>query len=321
MYFQDCIGSKQMDLQCSSYCYDVVKPLLQHANQFYQKEQQFAELEVSLAELRISDKKNLEIIGGKDEELATERKLVASYESQLASKNAELKKLHEQEFAFKKLEQSLSELKGNNKALREQIEERDKKLAALSEVIATQKAQLASIPKNREEMSIQFELPSCSTQGIENFKLNLVKYFPVSCDAKLVGPGWIVIQRRMDADENFNRSWEDYRLGFGHLAGSFFLGLEKLHMLTTSRPHELYIYLRDSEDEVRYAQYNNFVIGDASEQYKLKSLTYLNGTAGDALAAHLGMKFTTYDKDNDLSAFNCGKEFFSGWWFTSCLTR
>lgn len=312
-----------MDLQCSSYCYDVVKPLLQHANQFYQKEHQFVELEVSLAKLKISDKKNLEIIAAKDNELATERKLVASLEIQLVSKDAELKKLNEQEFAFKKLEQSLAELKANNKALQDRIDEKDKKLAALSEVITTQTAQLASMPKNREEKSIQIEQPSCSTEksGIEKFKLNLVKHFSVFCDAKLVGPGWIVIQRRLDARENFNRSWEDYRLGFGHLASSFFLGLEKLHMLTTSRPHELYIYLKDSDDEVRYAHYDNFVIGDASEQYKLKSLTYLNGTAGDALTAHLGMNFSTYDMDNDLSPLNCGELFYSGWWFKSCLSR
>lgn len=324
MCFQDCIGSKQMDLQCSSYCYDVVRPLLQHATQFYQQEHKFVELEVSLAELKVSDKKNLDIIGLKDEQLATERKLIASYESQLAAKDAELKKIQEQKIAFKKLEQSLAELKASNKALQEQIEEKDKKLAAQSEVIATHKTQLASIPKTREEKSITFDLPNCSTQksGVKKFKLNKDKEFSVACDSKLAGPGWIVIQRRLDANENFNRGWDEYRSGFGELAGSFFLGLEKLHLLTASRPHELYIYLKNSEDEARYAHYDNFAIGDASEQYKLKSLTYQNGTAGDALTDHLGTKFSTHDVDNDLSSiFNCGEQFLSGWWFTSCLTR
>lgn len=311
-------------MQCSSYCYDVVRPLLLHATQFYEKEHKFVELEVSLAELRVSDKKNLDIIGLKDEELATERKLVAFYESQLAAKDAEIKKIQEQEFAFTKLEQSLAELKTSNKALQEQIEDKDKKLAALGELIATQKTQLASIPKNREEKSIKFDLPSCSTKKseINEFKLNEVKQFPVACDSELAGPGWIVIQRRLDAKVNFNRGWDDYRLGFGELAGSFFLGLEKLHLLTTSRPHELYVYLKNSEGEARYAHYDNFTIADASEQYKLKSLTYQNGTAGDALTDHLGMNFTTPDVDNDSSStFNCGEEFLSGWWFASCLTR
>lgn len=167
------------------------------------------------------------------------------------------------------------------------------------------------------------ELPnSClrHSSGIKTIKVS-EDVFPVFCDADLAGPGWIVIQRRKDARESFNRSWDDYRQGFGQLNGSFFIGLDKLHQLTTSRSHELYIYLRNNANETRFARYSNFVIGDSSEQFRLKSLGKFQGTAGNSLEYHLGMKFSTYDEDNDKHEINCAAEWESGWWFGDCYQR
>jgi len=158
--------------------------------------------------------------------------------------------------------------------------------------------------------------------GIQDMIVHDIRNFPVSCDSELVDSGWTVIQRRKDASVSFERGWSDYRRGFGDLNGSFFIGLENLYLLTNEQPHELYIHLKSFENETRYARYDHFQIGDESESYKLKSLGNYSGNAeNDSMSYHLGMKFSTFDQDNDNSDSNCAAEWLSGWWFNKCAHR
>ncbi|KAM8718036.1 hypothetical protein ACLKA7_004701 [Drosophila subpalustris] len=54
--------------------------------------------------------------------------------------------------------------------------------------------------------------------------------FTVACDAETRGGGWTIILRRMDGSVDFNRTWSEYKKGFGELEGEFFLGLDKIRM-------------------------------------------------------------------------------------------
>ncbi|XP_034476160.1 fibrinogen-like protein 1 [Drosophila innubila] len=142
--------------------------------------------------------------------------------------------------------------------------------------------------------------------------------FPVPCNGTIAGPGWTIIQQRVDNSENFNRNWTEYRNGFGDLERNFFIGLEKIYRMTSSQPHELYIYLKNFDNEIRYAHYNNFSIGSESDAYELKGLGEFSGDAGDALKLSKNMKFTTFDRDNDKYYANCAKERNGGWWYNQC---
>jgi hypothetical protein len=44
-----------------------------------------------------------------------------------------------------------------------------------------------------------------------------------------------VVQNRHEGTVDFYRDWQDYKHGFGNIAGEFWLGLEKLHTLTNHK--------------------------------------------------------------------------------------
>ncbi|KAM8718066.1 hypothetical protein ACLKA7_004726 [Drosophila subpalustris] len=143
--------------------------------------------------------------------------------------------------------------------------------------------------------------------------------FTVVCDSVAHGGGWTIILRRMDGSINFHRNWSAYKKGFGDLNGEFFLGLDKIHALTAESSQELLVLLEDFEGDERFETYDEFAIGDEDEQYELHTLGKANGTAGDSLSYHRGMKFTTFDKDNDdWEGVNCAIKDTGAWWYKNC---
>ena len=126
----------------------------------------------------------------------------------------------------------------------------------------------------------------------------------------------------MDGSENFNRGWDDYVSGFGSVWGEQWLGLEKIHCLTTRTARtEMRIDMADFRGDKKYAYYNFFMVGNAASKYKLQVAGY-NGTAGDSIIRSYninGMAFSTPDRDNDLwSDIDCAQRWKGGWWYNAC---
>ena len=114
-----------------------------------------------------------------------------------------------------------------------------------------------------------------------------------------------MFQRRQDGSEDFYGGWNDYKAGFGQLTAELWLGNDKIHRLTASRPSSLRVELEDWNGVRVYAKYGKFNIGEEQAQYRLKVGSY-SGTAGDSLAYHNNMACTTKDRDNDSdSSRNC----------------
>ena len=123
------------------------------------------------------------------------------------------------------------------------------------------------------------------------------------------GGGWTVFHRRQDGSVDFYRKWEDYKAGFGQVSGELWLGNDKIHRLTASRSSSLKVELEDWNGVKAYAKYGKFSIGNEQTHYRLEVGSY-SGTAGDSLAYHNNMAFTTKDKDNDKwNSSNCAARY------------
>ncbi|XP_065361080.1 angiopoietin-4-like [Calliphora vicina] len=148
---------------------------------------------------------------------------------------------------------------------------------------------------------------------------NKAKQIMVFCDMEIAGGNWMHILRRIDGSENFTRPWSDYVNGFGKVEGDYWFGLDNLNALTKANGRQLlYVHLEFVSGVSSYALYDNFLVGDATEIYRLKSLGTYDGTATDGMSYLLGKKFSTFNYDNDEEASdNCAAKY-GGWWYGNC---
>uniref|UniRef100_A0A803SPW3 Tenascin C n=1 Tax=Anolis carolinensis TaxID=28377 RepID=A0A803SPW3_ANOCA len=157
-----------------------------------------------------------------------------------------------------------------------------------------------------------------TTSGLYTIYLNGDQSQPVEvyCDMTSDGGGWIVFLRRQNGAEDFYRNWRTYEAGFGDPKGEFWMGLDKLHKITSAAQYELRVDLRD-HGETAYALYEKFTVGDSRTRYRLKVDGY-SGTAGDSMTYHNGRSFSTYDKDNDSAITNCALSYKGAFWYKNC---
>ncbi|KAG8577137.1 hypothetical protein GDO81_010075 [Engystomops pustulosus] len=210
----------------------------------------------------------------------------------------------------------------------------DKKIANLSFTLSNVDKCSSNCQAKEPSPSIQLIFRDCSDYYKMGKRLNGIyqvmpdpknKTFGVFCDMESMGGGWTVVQRRKDGSINFNRTWDEYKSGFGNLSGEFWLGNDRLHLLSKSANMMLRIELEDFKGVKEYASYDQFYVANEYLKYKL-SVSGYSGTAGDALHFskqynHDQKFFTTPDKDNDrYPSGNCGAYYSSGWWFDACMS-
>ena len=159
-----------------------------------------------------------------------------------------------------------------------------------------------------------------TTSGVYTIQPDSQPAFQADCDMDTDGGGWTVFQRRQDGSVDFYLDWSDYQQGFGDLSGEFWLGLDKIHRLTSTAT-QLRVDMQDFQLNSQYAKYTHFSVGDSVSNYTL-SVSGYSGTAGNSLGSrHNGSRFSTRDQDNDNdSGVNCAQRWGGAWWFHSCYT-
>ncbi len=98
--------------------------------------------------------------------------------------------------------------------------------------------------------------------------------FKVLCDMT-DGGGWTVIQKRFNGSVDFDRNWSDYKDGFGKFDGEFWLGLNKIHRLTSTESNTLKIDLKSFVGEYKHASYSPFAVGDEINSFNLTVKNYV----------------------------------------------
>ena len=137
--------------------------------------------------------------------------------------------------------------------------------------------------------------------------------------------GWTVIQRRQDGSVDFNRKWNDYKVGFGKLFGEMWIGNDNIHDLTkpskAPKKSELLITMRmKGQSKMVNAKYDIFMVGDETSKYLLKiSGPSGNATSPNGILYFNNKRFSTKDADNDHSTSkHCASLYKGGWWFDGC---
>ena len=74
----------------------------------------------------------------------------------------------------------------------------------------------------------------------------------------------------MDGSVDFNRTWNDYKHGFGNLVGEFWLGLDNINRLTQNKTKTmLRVDLGVTARQPVRAEYEWFGIGNGTANYRL----------------------------------------------------
>lgn len=254
---------------------------------------------------KLRDKFEIEL-KKKDKIINENKETILKLKTEIEHKNSELKlteaDLSEKERLSVKLKATLSDKDNIIAQLRKDVENKTNELT---------QTKLKLSPINCTSFA--------SSTGTLQIEVAGVAPFKVLCDGQIAGPGWITIQQRINGIEDFQRDWATYRKGFGSFNGDFFLGLENIHRLTSTRRHELYIFMERFSGVTNYARYDNFRINGESDQYRLMSLGYFSGNVDNNLEKHLNRQFSTMDRDNDIWGGNCAVSYHGGWWYNACV--
>lgn len=139
--------------------------------------------------------------------------------------------------------------------------------------------------------------------------------------------GWIVFHQKITNSFNYNLTFDEYKAGFGDAQSDFWLGLERVHRLTSNGTYRMRIEMQLVRNLEWYSvEYSSFSIDSEANGYAI----HVAGCTGDACdpfdsplnnnTKQNHMKFSTWDRNNNEipGKWNCALLPGAGFWFNSC---
>ena len=110
----------------------------------------------------------------------------------------------------------------------------------------------------------------------------------------------------------FNKSWAEYKNGFGNLSWNHWIGLENMYQLTNRKKMNLFVELRSNDFNTTYT---NFYIDSEENLFKINFDNSLNDNLANFSINLNGKNFSTFDRDNDHDERNCAQVYSGGSFF------
>uniref|UniRef100_A0A8C2L0M5 Angiopoietin 1 n=1 Tax=Cyprinus carpio TaxID=7962 RepID=A0A8C2L0M5_CYPCA len=227
-----------------------------------------------------------------------------------------------QSSVIRELEAQLSRATGNSTALQRQQQDLMDAVRNLLSLCSKD----GVVPNSTKQADEERKYRDCADLYQAGFQKNGVYTINISpqetkkvyCNMESAGGGWTVIQRREDGSVDFQRTWKEYKMGFGSVSAEHWLGNEFVHILTNKRKYALRVELTDWDRHQAFSQYDSFHIDSEKLNYRLFLKSH-SGTAGrqSSLVIH-GADFSTKDMDNDNCTCKCALMLSGGWWYDAC---
>uniref|UniRef100_A0A667WLU2 Angiopoietin-1 n=1 Tax=Myripristis murdjan TaxID=586833 RepID=A0A667WLU2_9TELE len=223
---------------------------------------------------------------------------------------------------IRELEAQLSRATGNSTALQRQQQEMMDTVHNLLNLCSKD----GVVPNSTKTADEEKKFRDCADlyqaglrkNGVYTIHISPQETKKVYCNMETAGGGWTVIQRREDGSVDFQRTWKEYKMGFGTVSAEHWLGNEYVYLLTSQRQYALRVELTDWDGHQAFSLYDRFHIGSEKHNYRLFLKSH-SGTAGrqSSLVIH-GADFSTKDMDNDNCMCKCALMLTGGWWFDAC---
>ncbi|KAM8713204.1 hypothetical protein ACLKA7_013505 [Drosophila subpalustris] len=285
-----CQKTKELDVECASYCYKAIKPMIQMATECHNKDAEISKLKDQLAELK---------------------KQIAVWVEKESQSNKQMKLISD-----------VAEIKANIENIATHLNKNDGTTSVAKNPPNAGQRNLTAQAKETivEKITEQYADNCENSVGIQTIQVKgISEPFQVFCDSITSDYPWIVMQRRVSRTVDFNKDWKSFSHGFGDVDGNYFIGLDKVYRLTSTQPYELYIHMESFKGQIGYARYSYFKISGYYYNYQLLELGNFKGNVSNAMSESLKAQFSNYEKDNDNNyRLNCAKMHESAWWFRSC---
>ncbi|XP_042302171.1 angiopoietin-2 [Sceloporus undulatus] len=286
------LSTNKLEMQISDQTSEIGK--LQEKNSFLEKKV-----------LEMEDKHTLQLQSIKDEK-DTLQSLVSKQNS-----------------IIEELEKQLVTATANNSLLQKQQHDLRETVQNLFSMISTPNPSKNALVAGEEQINFkdcaEAFRSGLTTSGIYTLTVpNTGEEKKAYCDMETSGGGWTIIQQRSDGSVDFDRTWAEYKTGFGNPSGEHWLGNELVFQLTSQKQYALRIYLKDWEGNEAYSLYEHFYLANEEQKYRI-NLKGLTGTAGKISSiSQPGNGFSTKDADNDKCICKCSQMLTGGWWFDAC---